>query len=155
MFKEFQSISDNILSFDIKEICQYLAGFADSEATVDLRNQIISYSISNKKLDEAKKIKEALEKVSNLPIKIRTAGKLELKIEVHSIQEFNKRIGRFMRHPEKLNKLSGKFLSERDREILNIIKERKFKAKELSEHLKIHPDSSRRIIRFFKKQNLL
>ena len=81
-----------------------------------------------------------------------------MKVEIPSIgvKVFNENIGKFMKHPEKLNKINGTFISNSDKEILNFIKENSiFRAKELANHLRIHDDSARRILRSFRRQGLI
>jgi len=157
LFKKFQQFSNNIKYLNKKQIAQFLAGYADAEATIDRRNQLVSFSISNKKPNEAKFIKQLLECLLT-NIKIRKAGKLELKIEVgkKSLKNFNRKIAVFMKHPEKLNKIKGGFISERDRKYLKFIKKQeKCTPKILAQKFNIHDDSARRIFRMFKREKLL
>ncbi len=158
LFKNFQEIADKIDKNSNEEIAQFLAGFADAEATIDTRNQIISFSISNKKLPEADKIKMLLEKVLKTSIRVRTAGKIELKIEIsrNDFDKFKTIIGKFMKHPEKLQRLENNFVSQKDKKYLETIKlNPNINARDLAKQFNIHEDSARRILRQFKRQNLI
>jgi len=156
IFRELQQLSETPQNYSDEVVAQFLAGLADAEATVDMRNNIVSFSISNKKAQDAEKIRLLLEKILRLPIKIRTAGKIELKIETpkYIFDIFRDRIGKFMKHPEKLKRLEGKFISKKDASYLNFFKTNN-NPKIMAEKFKIHEDSARRIIRQFRKQNLI
>lgn len=158
LFREFQEIANNIDKNSDEEIAQFLAGFADAEATIDTRNQIISFSISNKKPKEAEKIKALLQKILKTSIRIRTAGKIELKIEIsrNDFDKFKSNIGKFMKHTEKLQRLKNNFVSQKDKKYLEFIKSNhNTEAKKLAYQFNIHEDSARRILRQFRRQNLI
>ncbi|MBL7160103.1 MAG: hypothetical protein ISS95_00910 [Candidatus Aenigmarchaeota archaeon] len=158
LFRDFQQISDNMLLAKPNQIAQYLAGFADAEATVDNRNNIISFSISRKKRVESENIKKMLEIVLMEPVKMRTAGRIELKIEIprNLVKLFKNKIGKFMKHPEKIKRFNGNFIPEKDKKILYFIKNNpNCTAKLIAGNFKIHVDSARRILRFFRKQKLV
>lgn len=158
LFREFQETADNIYKNSNEEIAQFLAGLADAEATIDTRNQIISFSLSNKKPKEAEKIKALLEKVLKISARIRTAGKIELKIEIsrNDFDKFKSNIGKSMKHPEKLQRLENNFVSQKDKKYLEFIKSNpNIEAKNLANQFNIHEDSARRFLRQFRRQSLI
>ncbi len=158
IFRKFDAEVLEVKKSKNMEIAQFLAGVADAEATIDTRNQIVSYSISNKKREEAEMLKNLLEKVLCSDVKIRTAGKLELKLDIHrkDFYNFKEKVGRFMKHNEKIKRLSNNFVSDRDKIYLQFIElSKNADAKSLSEKFRIHEDSARRILRQFKRQNFI
>jgi len=134
----------------------FLAGLADAEATVDTRNNIISYSFSSKNQDFAFECSK-LFNVLNIQYKIRRL-KIELKIEI-PINQFLQ-IGKLMRHSEKRRRinayLNGKVpVIKSDEVFIDFIKGKNITAQILSNEFNLHIDSARRILRSLYKSGSL
>ncbi|MBL7169471.1 MAG: MarR family transcriptional regulator [Candidatus Aenigmarchaeota archaeon] len=162
IFRKLEQEFRNISRKTTENMAKFIAGYADAEMTVEKRNVILTFSISSKNHKEANKIRNILKIVLGGKITIRTAGKDELKIHVPNnlISNFKEKIGKYMKHVEKVNRLNeilnNNFLLPQDKILLNFIKHNKdCTAREISNKLKMHPDSARRILRLFTKQGII